>query len=233
MVSTWLRRLLFVFALGAFAVGVGVYSLYKAAQQVPDFYSEAVEIPPAVAEQASDQFSDQAFALANDVEKLGSWSALFTDEQINGWLATDLVEKHPLLLPPNFAHPRVKLLEDHAQLGVRYTVSGVETVAWMNVDARMTDTHEIALRFREIRAGAVPLPLATILDSITAVAKELELPLHWTSMDSDPTAVVGLPQSFKSGLHFELTKLKIAEGKLFVSGQTSQAAPEVATQVTQ
>ena len=233
MVSTWRRRLFVTFVLMAAAAGIGAYSLFRAAQQVPEFYSAALEMPPTVAEKACDQFSDQAFALANDVEKEGSWSALFTDEQINGWLATDLVEKHPLLLPPNFAHPRVKLLADHAQVGVRYTVSGVETVAWMDVDARMTDTHEIALRFRDIRAGAVPLPLATILDAVTTGAKELNLPLRWTSMDDDPTAVIGLPHSIKHGLRYELTKLKIAEGKLFVSGQTLKAEPESATRETQ
>lgn len=233
MLSNWRRRLFVVFALSTLVVGIGVYSLYTASQQVPEFYAAALEMPTTVAEKACDQFSDQAFALANDVKSEGSWSALFTDEQINGWLATDLVEKHPLLLPPNFSHPRVKLLEDHAQVGVRCMVSGVETIAWMDVDARMTDTHEIALRFRNIRAGAVPLPLATILDAFTTGAKELELPLRWTSMDDDPTAVIGLPQSIKHGLHFELTKLKIAEGKLFVSGQTLKDAPESARRETQ
>ena len=233
MVSTWRPRLFVVFVLAASAVSIGAYSLYTAAQQVPEFYSAALEMPPTVAEKACDQFSDQAFALANDIEKEGSWSALFTDEQINGWLATDLVEKHPLLLPQNFAHPRVKLLDDHAQIGVRYTVRGVETVAWMDVDARMTDTHEIALRFRHIRAGAVPLPLATILDAVNTGAKELDLPLRWTSMDNDPTAVFGLPQSIEHGLRFELTKLKIAEGKLFVSGQTIKNAAESAKLETQ
>ncbi len=233
MLSTWRRRLLVVFLLATSVVGIGAYSLYTAAQQVPVFYSAALVMPPAAAEKAGDEFSDQAFALANDAKQEGAWSALFTDEQINGWLATDLKEKHPLLLPPNFTHPRVKLLDDHVQVGVRYTVRGVETVAWMDVDARMTDTHEIALRFRDIRAGAVPLPLATILDAVTTGAKELDLSLRWTSMDEDPTAVISLPQSIKHGLRFELAKLKLAEGKLFVSGQTLKDAPESARRETQ
>ncbi|MGC3969443.1 MAG: hypothetical protein QM775_19410 [Pirellulales bacterium] len=150
---------------------------------------------------------------------------VFSDEQVNGWLATDLITKHPELLPPGFAHPRVKLSEDHARVGVRYSVGGVETVAWMDVEAHMTEQHEITLRFREVRAGAMPIPLGSILEAISTAAKDLEVPLRWVDGDGDPTAVIGLPHTLTGGLRYELTKLKVGEGQLYVSGRTFKKTP--------
>lgn len=230
MVLLTRRRLLSLLAVIALIVGAGLYALYSASQHVPEFYAEAFEIPPTVAEKACDQFSDQAVALANDAEKEGVWNAVFSDDQINGWLATDLVTKHPKLLPAGFAHPRVKLSEDQAQIGVRYTVGGVETVAWIDLAAHMTETHEISLTFRDVRAGAVPIPLASILDAITRAAADLEVPLRWTGGEEQPTAVIGLPQDSAKGLRYELTKLKLGDGQLYVSGRTFNAQPVSETQ---
>lgn len=230
MVLLTRRRLLLLLAVFVSFAGVALYALYSASQHVPEFYAEAFEIPPTVAEKACDQFSDQAVALANDAEKEGVWNAVFSDDHINGWLATDLVTKHPKLLPPGFAHPRVKLSEDHAQIGVRYTVSGVETVAWIDLEARMTETHEISLTFRDVRAGAVPIPLASILDAITRAAADLEVPLRWAGGEERPTAIIGLPQDSAKGLRHELTKLKLGDGQLYVSGRTFKSPPATETQ---
>ncbi len=53
----------------------------------------------------------------------GHWSAVFTDEQINGWLAADLPEKFPQLLPPEIQDPRVVFAPGQLQLACRYTGS--------------------------------------------------------------------------------------------------------------
>ncbi|MCE9606935.1 MAG: hypothetical protein K8U03_18785 [Planctomycetia bacterium] len=223
MRSRWFVTCVVVLLVLSLATGLGLYGVYHAAQEVPDFYAEAVAMPETHADKASDEFTAGAFALANDVEKEGSWSSVFTDEQINGWLAVDLVEKHPNLLPPNFERPRIKILDDHVQVGVRCEIGGVKTIAWMDVEGQMTKNQELAVRFRQIRAGAVPLPLSTILDAVRQAAEAFELSLRWTTVNGDPTAIVGLPSTMKKGIRYELDRFTLTDGKLYVAGRTFRA----------
>lgn len=217
-----------IFAIGAVAAGLGLFGVYKAAQEVPDFYAEAVAMPETHADKQSDDFTAGALALAGDVEKIGDWSSVFTDDQINGWLTVDLVEKHPDLLPKNFEQPRIKILNDHVQLGVRCEIGGVKTVAWMEVEGHMTKNQELAIRFRHIRAGAVPLPQSTILDAVKKTAETFDLSLHWTTENGDPIAIVGLPTHTNKGKRYELERFTLTDGLLYVSGRTFKVADKVA-----
>ena len=107
--SRRIRRLLFILGGVAAATALVLLGLYLAAQHEPAFYREAIEIDPAVAEKQSDLMLQQATALASAVKKEDHWEALFTAEQINGWLAVDMVKNHPHTLPPDFSDPRVAI----------------------------------------------------------------------------------------------------------------------------
>ena len=202
---------------------VGAVSAYRAARTVPEFYHQVLELPPQQAEAAGEEFAASTLELSNRVRLAGIWSAQFTDEQVNGWLATEMPEKHPELLPVGFTQPRVRFAENRLQLGVQSTASGVETVVWLDIEVSMTDEHEAALRFRQVRAGSLPLPLGHVLDALTQVAKDLEVPLRWTTVDDDPTALLGLPTLAGGYVRYELDKLKVSDGLLFVSGRTVRA----------
>jgi len=214
------RFLLFAVAPLLLVAAGGAYWLYSASQDVPEFYSEALYIPPEKADVAGDEFSQSAVALAGNVREEGDWTAYFTDEQINGWLATDLPEKHPKLLPPEFTDPRVRILEDQAQVGIRCKLGGVSTVAWIDVSVSMTEAYEAAVRFRRVRAGSLPLPQTEVLDAVSQVAADLGLTLRWTTIEGDPTAIMALPPLDERGLSYELTRLKLAPGKLYIAGRT-------------
>jgi hypothetical protein len=218
------RFLLFAVAPLLLVVGGGAYWLYIASQDVPEFYSAALEMPPSAADVAGDQFSQSAVALAGTVREEGEWTAFFTDEQINGFLAADLPEKHPKLLPPEFTDPRVRILDDRAQIGIRCKFGGISTVAWIDVSVSMTDAYEAAVRFRRVRAGSLPLPQSEVLDAVSQVAADLGLVLRWTTVEGDPTAIMALPPLDDRGLRYELTRLKLATGKLFIAGRTIRDA---------
>lgn len=198
----------------------GAAWMYRAARTVPEFYQQTLVLEPQVAEQAGNEFTEQTFELANRVRDFGKWSALFTDEQVNGWLATEMPQKHPELVPAGFAHPRVRFGKDGLQLGVQYTAAGVETVVWLDVEVSMTENREAALRFRRVRAGSLPLPLGHVLEALTHVAEDLHVPLRWTTTDGDPTALVGLTPSSDGRMRFELEQVKVSDGRLFLSGRT-------------
>jgi hypothetical protein len=76
---------------------------------------------------------------------------------------------------------------------------------------------------RHARAGALPIPLAEVLDSISHAARELNLQLEWRKSHGDPVALVTLPKPRESRLrHLSLTTLELRDGELFLSGTTRQ-----------
>src|SRR6185369_763044 len=103
-------------------------SAYYAARQVRPFYEEALQIKPEVLERESRELESRATALYSDVKQVGHWQALFTAEQINGWLATQLAENAKNDLPTNIRDPRVAIARDVLTLGFRTTSGGVDTV---------------------------------------------------------------------------------------------------------
>src|SRR4029078_8543710 len=76
-------------------------SAYYAARQVRPFYEEALQIKPEVLERGTQELESRATALYSDVKQVGHWQALFTVEQINGWLATQLAADKGNPLPSN------------------------------------------------------------------------------------------------------------------------------------
>ncbi|MHC4177777.1 MAG: hypothetical protein ACYSWU_09725, partial [Planctomycetota bacterium] len=102
-------------------IAAGLCWLYWASQQEPEFYRQAIRVDPSVQKQASDQMLQRAAALGSDVAKEGQWQALFTAEQINGWLAVDFAENFPDALPESFRDPRVEIRPGRMTLAGRLT----------------------------------------------------------------------------------------------------------------
>ena len=86
----------------------------------PAFYRKAMDIDRAVLGKGSDRMLQQTTALASAVQKAGHWEALFTAEQINGWLAVDMVRNHPHTLPPELHDPRVAIDPERITVACRF-----------------------------------------------------------------------------------------------------------------
>ena len=80
------RRLLLVAFLLMLLVllifGLGLYWVYRATQQVPEFYQRALQAEPVRQAAASDQMIERSTALASDVKRPGKWRALVVREQV-------------------------------------------------------------------------------------------------------------------------------------------------------
>ena len=115
-------------------IALGLGGLYWALKHEPEFYRDAVRLDRSRQKQASDQMLQRAAALRSDVEKEGRWKALFTAEQINGWLAVDLPENFPDALPESFRDPRVEIRPDRMTLACRLKQGGTTTVVTLTVE---------------------------------------------------------------------------------------------------
>lgn len=224
------RRILKIVAIFSAVVlltlGVSVFSIYEASQLVPEFYHEAISRDPAEQHDARDQFVAQATALASDLHRPGRWQSLFTADQINAWLALELAANYPDLLPGELRDPRVSIRRNEATIACRYASGEMAAVLSLTVDAALHKPNVLALRIRRARAGALPVPLAQVLDNISHAARELHLRLEWRKIQGDPVALITFSETrddWLDGLHLQTVELR--EGELFVAGTNGGADP--------
>ena len=84
---------------------------YRSTQSVPEFYQSVLEQDTAQLDRAGDQFESNILEMQNASRREGKWQVVFTQDEINGWLAADLPEKFPNALPPFISDPRVSITE--------------------------------------------------------------------------------------------------------------------------
>ncbi len=218
------RILVGLTVLSFLGIGLSAYWLYHASRQVPHFYQEEIARDPSEQETPRDEFVAQATALASDLHRSGHWQILFTAEQINAWLALELSQNYPAILPSNLHDPRIEIGEKEATLACRYQHGDSSTVLSLTVDVYLQEPHVLALRIRRARAGALPIPLAQVLDGISHAARELKLRLEWRKAYGDPVALITLSSpADPHGKSPQLQVVELRQGELFVSGTNSSA----------
>lgn len=224
-------------AVGGFLVVCGALltvlgGAYYAARQVQPFYQQALQIDPEVLQRGSRELESRATALYSDAQRRGQWQALFTTEQINGWLAAEEQQK---ALPANIRDPRVAISPDLLTLGFRTKSGGVETVVSVDAAVFLTEEGAVGIHFRSVRAGALPLPMLPLAEEIAAACTELGLPVRWTQQNAQPVAVVEIhsdPSTDKR--QFFIDSIELRHGELYVAGHTemlvstTQLAPKIA-----
>ncbi len=198
---------------------------YRAIQHKPDFYVKALKQEPARQAEAGDRLEKQVLDLRNEVRRDGHWEAVFTDEQINGWLAVDLPEKFPNTLPTGVSDPRIDIDPEQVQLACRYDSSKISAVISLAVDVHLTDEPNVlALRIRRARAGALPIPLNRWLDQATTKAHNAGIQVRWEQRDGDPVALVTIPtdhEEYDERL-LRLETIELRDGELYLAGRTER-----------
>lgn len=212
------------------AAAVSLLLVYRASQSVPDFYEQALVMEPAVAKLAGNELEQQILATQNQFAEGENWQLVVSDDQINGWLATDLNEKFPKMLPPEATQPRVKFQDGKAQIACRINTPKFSTILSIHIETYLTERpNEIAVRFHKVRAGSLPVPLTEMLDEITNSGHQAGIAVRWSQLDGDPVALVELPtqrRELRSGVLVQ--QLQIAEGELRIAGTADPGQPRVA-----
>lgn len=220
----WLLRILIG---GGIAVALLLLLLaggvYFGSQVEPEFYHQALQTAPEDLEQESEELLAKTTALVSLARQEGSWEAVFTESQINGWLAVDLPEKHKELLPPDVHDPRVVIQPDRAKVAWRWDRDRFTTVVSLDLEIFLSKPDELAIRIRRIRAGAVPLPTAQLLDLIGKRAEEAKLHIRWVQEDGDPVALVPIPPVEDGRLLRRIKAIRLEEGQVYLAGETQAA----------
>ena len=89
-----------VFALLAAAALTAAALTYRASQWVPPFYQQTLVAERADLAAFGDDLERELLNLHSEINDDGHWEGVFSDEQINGWLAVDMLDKIPATVTP-------------------------------------------------------------------------------------------------------------------------------------
>ncbi len=218
---TWITLLIVVVA--AMLVSLALLGVILAVRHEPAFYRAAMELDSARLEKGSFRMVQQATALTSAVEKPGRWEALFTAEQINGWLAVDLIRNHPKALPAGWQDPRVTIDAGQVTLACRYQRGDYATVLNLTLKPSVPEPNVIALRILKVRAGLLPAPIQQVTDRLTKAAADMGCPLRWHTVGGDPVALITLPAAANRPIRLET--LRLGDGEIYVAGSTQAKKP--------
>ena len=204
------------------AVVIVLAGTYTASQQAPEFYTEALALDTADQAEAAEEMGSRVTMLYNQVRRAGSWNALFTAEQINAWLAVDLEQNHPELLPANVKEPRVQIHDGSVTVAARISGETFSTIFTLTLEPSLYEPNVVAFRIQRARAGLLPIPLNDVLREVTNAVENLGLPLSWIQVDGDPVALVTLtPQRDREENVRWLDQLEVQQGEIYVAGRTT------------
>ena len=220
----------------AFAVGAAVLALLAAIpacvwlslKHQPRFYRAMVRVPRARQAREAKQFEAQSLQLRNDICNEPVWEAVFTDQEVNAWLAENLVAHFAGQLPPEVHEPRVVFEVDRVTLAFQLDQGAISSVITVVARPRVTEANVLELTLEKIRAGLLPLPAEKILDRITAHARDRGLDATWRRVDDLPVAVVRFtPDADRDDIRLE--QVQIRGGLIRLAGRSDRARGVVAS----
>jgi len=189
----------------------------------PTFYRTMVMVPPERREAEAKRFVAQSLQLRNDIVNEPTWEAVFSDDEVNAWLAGDLVTYFADQLPPGVHEPRVMFEMDRVTLAFGLDQGPVRSVVWVVARPRVPEPNVLELTLEKIRAGMLPVPAEQILDRITAHARGRGLDVTWKRDDDEklPVAVIRYtPHEGRDDVKLE--RLFIRKGEIRLAGRSDR-----------
>ena len=222
-VSRLIRSVVRIGLIGIVLLSVAVWVIYSSAQKEPEFYQAALTVDDEVHQQQGDQFEQQILELQNEARTKQDWQIAFTEDQTNGWLAADFLEKFPNALPSGVKDPRVVFGDHEVNVVFRFHSNRFKGIVQAKADIFCTDVpNQIGVQIKRVRCGVVPIPIDSIADRLTRALRRLGMNVAWTEHNSDPVALIDLPpEKIRIGKRkVEIEAVELVKGKLVLSGHS-------------
>ena len=216
-------RLVFGSAITIAFVTAFLWLAYRASQAIPDFYQAALSVDPEKYRHEGDEFESKVFQLRNDLEQRPQWQATFTQDQINGWLASDLPEKFPDTLPSHVVEPRIALGPGLVRLAFRLESTNWSGVVIVCGDMYCTNQpNQLAIKIQTIKSGFLPLPLSAWADQIAEGFTEAGIPMTWSQSDATPVALIALPTKLTDDAtrRIKIENIELHDGDIRLAGRS-------------
>jgi hypothetical protein len=178
-------------------------------------------VAAAAAEQDARRLVTAVSGLHADIMGVGPWEALFTERQINAWLAVDLPRNHPELLTGGVTGPRVEFLPGRVRAAVRLGREPLAASIWIEAEVRLREVNQLGISLRAAGLGRLPLPSGPLLQELARRLDRIGLVTEIRRLDDQRLLLVYIPSTHEAGgLSHWLRRLGITAGELVVTGET-------------
>ncbi len=188
----------------------------------PSYYLDMMRLSREQRAARAKRFAAQSIQLRNDICNEPDWEAVFTDEEVNAWLAEDLVTHFADQLPPEVGDPRVLFEVDRITLAFILRQRGMESVITVVGRPRVPRGNTVELTLERIRAGILPVPADAILDRIIEHVRAQGIDAEWSRRDGRPVVVVRYTPNLERD-DVRLEELQISAGQIRLAGKSDMA----------
>jgi hypothetical protein len=192
----------------------------KSLKRVPIFYRAVDTLSAEERSTESRQFVRQSTAIFNQIENEPSWSGVFREQQVNAWLAGDFARKHAEVLPSGVTGPRVSFDDGRITLGFQMQHGPVAPVISACGRVWLPEPNFVAVELEAARAGAIPIPIRVIVDTVSAAAKSAGYQIDWREHAGRPVALLRLSEPEKPSA-VQVDRVELREGLLYLSGRSA------------
>jgi hypothetical protein len=214
------RRLLWMLLALAAVVSIPA-GVWLSLTYEPSFYRAMVLQSREEREGKARKFVAQSLQLRNDICNEPNWEAVFTDQEVNAWLAEDLVTHFADQLPPEVNEPRVLFELDRVILAFQLRQGAVESVITVVARPRVPEGNTIELTLEKIRAGILPVPADQVLDRIIEYARCHGIDVERTRRDGYPVVVMRYTPNIQRE-DVRLEELQIRAGQIRLAGRSDR-----------
>jgi hypothetical protein len=219
--SPWRKRLAIVGIIAVVALTIPGLAWLSLTHE-PNFYRALVaDGPKDLREAKAKHFVASSLQLRNDISNEREWQAVFTDQEVNAWLAEDLVTHFADQIPAEIHQPRIAFGAERVTLAFQLDRGPIRTVIWVVAQARVPEDNVLALTLEKIRAGVIPISSERLIGPITEQAKDHGLDIRWTRENDLPVALIRFnPDQAHSDVVLE--RLNIRQGQIRLSGRSNR-----------
>ncbi|MFO0965490.1 MAG: hypothetical protein U0793_07875 [Gemmataceae bacterium] len=152
----------------------------------------------------------------------GDWDIKMSQGQLNSFFKEDFVR---LGVAEDFGRHGVSGLRvvfegDKMRIGFRYGSGVWSTVVSYDLKLWLTrDVNVVAVEVLSRRAGALPLPLQSLLKEIADVARKRNIDITWYRHEGNPVALVRF-QADRARPSFQLKHVEVADGMITIAGRS-------------
>jgi hypothetical protein len=215
------KRLLWIGMVVSALVGIPV-AVWLSLTYQPSYYRAMVLQSRTQRAGKARKFVAQSLQLRNDICNEPSWEAVFTDQEVNAWLAEDLVSHFADQLPPEVNEPRVLFELDRITLAFQLRQGGVQSVITVVARPRVPEGNTVELTLEKIRAGILPVPADNVLDRIIEYARCHGIDVEWTRREGYPVVFMRYRPNFERD-DVRLEELQIRTGQIRLTGRSDRA----------
>ena len=206
----------------ALVFGAASLSTWLGLTHEPDFYRRLRQgSAPSRTKAEARQFVARGLQLRNDIMNEPLWQASFSDEEVNSWLAEDLLTHFADQVPPGIHEPRVAFESERVTLAFEMDQGPVRSVVWVVARPRILEPNVVALTLEKIRAGLLPIPPEKLLEPIRKHAAARGIDLSWKHEEGEHVAIIRYAPGTRSSIVLE--RVEVDDGRVTLSGRSTRS----------